>query len=121
MSHLPDTLQTMAELIGEEKALALGAAFGGVPIYIPLKPTKTHKYLAHISQADLAIITASWLRGTWFTLASGPARQKKPQVLAHIRRGTSIRNTALAVGVSTTYVERLRQEEKIKAQQASLF
>ena len=120
-TYIPQGLLDIIELIGEEKAIALVTAFGGVPWYIPQSPTSSHVFLKLLNYDELQKICDVYA-GTYLKMPVGDtAGKKKPKILACIRKGMTIRDTALACKCTSRYVEMLRQEYSNALPQKSLL
>ena len=110
---LPRSLQVIADIIGRDAALDLADAYGGIPVYIPLSPTRDHLFLSFLRPAQLAALCASPLGGQWHTMARGPMRDSKRAAIEQLLAdGYSLRDVALRMKVSSTYVQTIRRDMK---------
>ncbi len=111
---LPGVLSDIAEVAGEDAALAIAAARGGTQVYIPPRPAIDH-WLCRLIGRDAAMAVADKL-----TCGVGPLRVDLPlgptgraargraQVDALLRAGRSERDIALATGYTNRAIRRRR-------------
>lgn len=118
MTALPGILAEIAEVAGEDAALALARVRGGTPIYIPPRPANDH-WLCELWGADKAAAVCDRL-----TDGVGPRRAEVPladfstyraesrdryQLMDQmIRDQKSEREIALATGYTTRAIRRRR-------------
>jgi hypothetical protein len=94
MTALPGVLQEIAEVVGEEAALAIAAARGGTQVYIPPVPPSDHWLckLIGVSGPALAAELTMGIKGLRLELPLGPtghAAQVRARVDAMIKAGAS--------------------------------
>lgn len=104
----PQKLREIAEASTPETALSLAAEYGGVPVYIPKHPDETSKLISTVGLHALRQLAVMY-GGDWLTVPRGVAlgEGKKAIVLALLRDGLSLRQTAIRAKVSLRYVARL--------------
>lgn len=117
MNPLPGILAEIADIAGEDAALAVAAARGGTSIYIPSAPRADH-WLSHLvgHKAALTIgdrLTGGFIGGMRVDLPLGPkgaAARLRAKVDRMIRENRSERDIALATGYSSRSVRRRRSQ-----------
>lgn len=114
MTELPGILREIAEVAGEEAALAIARARGGTQVYIPEKAAPGH-WLTELVGLELAGAIIRQLTcevgGRRVDLPLGPcghAAGQRARVDAMIRDNRSERDIALATGYSIRAVRRRR-------------
>lgn len=112
MSALPGVLGEIAQIAGEDAAMALADARGGTQIYVPPVPDNNH-WLCRLLGRDQAKAVCDYL-----TAGVGPRRVELPlgptghaarmraKVDAMIRDGRTERDIALATGYTVRAVRR---------------
>lgn len=117
MTALPPLLAEIAEVAGEEAALALAQAYGGVRIYIPPTVDADHwisKLIGHEAALRVCDRLTAGLAGRRVDLPLGPTGNNATfrAMQAHADRmiiaGRSERDIAMATGYTTRQVRRRR-------------
>lgn len=117
MTALPPLLAEIAEVAGEEAALALAQAYGGVRIYIPPTVDADHwisKLIGHDAALRVCDRLTAGLAGRRVDLPLGPTGNNVTfrAMQAHADRmiiaGRSERDIARATGYTTRQVRRRR-------------
>lgn len=110
--RLPGLLAEIADVVGEDAAIAIAEAKGGFRAHFPRKVTEDHWLVAAVGRqvADrLCKHFAVGEGGVLLHVPLGPAGfygQARRRALSLRASGTSISNTARLVGVSTRTVEK---------------
>lgn len=97
------------KLLGPEKALLFFQEFGGSRLYIPVKPSKTHKIAWLIGFIGMAALCRVY--GGDMIFIANAARQgaKKTRILDLIRQGLPLREIAKQTGVTERYVSQIKK------------
>jgi hypothetical protein len=116
MTQLPGILAEIADIAGEDAALAVAAARGGTQVYIPPSPDREH-WLSRLCGQPAAKAIADRLTcgvgGMRVDLPLGPkgaAARLRAKVDRMIRENRSERDIALATGYSSRSVRRRRSQ-----------
>lgn len=114
MSHLPAILAEIAEVAGEDAALAIAGARGGTQIYLPPVPAPDH-WLSILIGHDAAKAVCDRLTcgvgGLRVDLPLGPTgRAAKARAIVDrmLREGRSERDIALATGYAIRGIRKRR-------------
>ncbi|GAM04828.1 hypothetical protein [Novosphingobium sp. MBES04] len=114
MITLPGVLAQIADVAGEDAALAIAEARGGTQVYIPPVPGADH-WLTKLIGREAARAVADELTcgvgGLRVDLPLGPtghAAQMRARIDAMIQEGRSERDIALCTGYSTRTIRRRR-------------
>lgn len=115
MTKLPGVLAQIADVAGEDAAIAIAQARGGTQVYIPPAPGPDH-WLTKLIGREAAHAVADALNGgigvgCRVDLPLGPAGhqvQMRAQLDAMIAKGMSERDIALATGYSRSTIRRRR-------------
>lgn len=114
MSGLPGILQEIADIVGEDAALAIAAARGGTQVYIPPEPPSDHwlcKLIGVALARALAAELTMGIKGLRLELPLGPtghAAQMRARVDAMIEAGASERDIAMATRYTIRAIRRRR-------------
>lgn len=113
MTHLPGVLAEIAEIAGEDAALAIAQARGGTQIYLPPVPKADH-WISELLGHETALAIADKLTSGFpmrLDVPSGPttyAAQRRALADRMIAEGRSESEIALATGYSGRAVRRRR-------------
>lgn len=120
MTQLPAILAEIADIAGEDAALAVAAARGGTQVYIPPEPGTEH-WLSRLVGHKAAIAIADRLTcevgGRRLELPVGPkghAARARAKVDRMILSGASERAIALATGYTARGVRRRKARLKVR-------
>lgn len=118
MSQLPESLQSVAEVIGEAAALHLAANWprtvcqrtgrGRAIVYVPVKLPDAHPLIDLIGQPAAAALVTHFA-GDLLFLASGTykqAHERREAIAQAVRGGLSRESVARVFGVSDTTIKR---------------
>jgi hypothetical protein len=112
--ELPGVLSTIANVAGEDAALAVADARGGTQIYVPPAPDADH-WLSKLIGVKAAKAVAEELTCGFAGVRidvplgpNGPYLQRQATVDRMLREGRSERDIALATGYSMRQVRRRR-------------
>lgn len=109
---LPGVLAEIAEVAGEDAALALARALGGTQVYIPPVPANDHWLCRLIGRAEAHAVCERLTCGVGprrVDLPIGPASpaaQLRAQVDAMLHEGRSERDIALATRYTTSAIRK---------------
>lgn len=127
MDQLPGILAEIAEIAGEDAALAVAAARGGTRVYIPPAPDRDH-WLTRLVGLQVAGKIADRLTcgvgGRRVDLPLGPkghAARVRARVDRMIDDNRSERDIALATGYSIRGVRRRKASRKIRDERQLSF
>lgn len=118
MTALPGILAEIADIAGEDAALAVAAARGGTQIYIPPSPDRDHWLTRLVGQQAAKAIAdrlTCGVGGMRIDLPLGPkghAARARAKVDRMIDEGRSERDIALATGYTIRAVRRRRAKRK---------
>jgi hypothetical protein len=116
MNQLPGILADIADIAGEDAALAVAAARGGTQIYIPPSPDRDHwlsRLVGQQAAREIADRLTCGVGGMRVDLPMGPkgaAARLRSKVDRMIRENRSERDIALATGYSSRSVRRRRRQ-----------
>lgn len=104
----PTVLAQLAELVGDDEALALGEAEGGIDdLYIPEEGGTDHPWARTLSPEAWQRVVAAW-GGQRISLPRGTfVRLKKVEIIDLKDEGLSNREIARRVGCGERYVRRI--------------
>lgn len=114
MNDLPGILADIADVAGEEAAIAVAKALGGTRVYIPPVPRPDHwlsQLIGHEAACILADRLTCGLAGVRVDLPAGPAAwyvSARAQVDRMIEQGRSERDIALATRYTTRGIRKRR-------------
>lgn len=126
---LPGVLAEIAEVAGDDAAMAIAQARGGTQIYIPPVPADDH-WLCQLVGVEAARVIADHftcgILGRRLELPLGPAghgASMRAKVDAMLRAGASERDIALATRYTTRAIRRRRANLGLESddRQMSLF
>jgi hypothetical protein len=114
MNQLPGILAQIADIAGEDAALAVAAARGGTQVYIPPVPDREHwlaRLVGHNAAKQIADRLTCGVGGMRVDLPLGPkgaAARLRAKVDRMIDENRSERDIALATGYTIRGVRRRR-------------
>lgn len=115
MKQLPGILAEIADIAGEDAALAVAAARGGTQIYIPPSPPRDHwlsRLVGHQAAKAIADRLTCGVGGMRVDLPLGPkghAARQRAKVDRMIHDDRSERDIALATGYTVRSVRRRKK------------
>ena len=105
---MTDTIDQIAEVIGQEAAVTLCKAMGGVSWYIPHKPGPDHQIARIIGQQAWTGLCKAF-GGTRLNLPRGDRAWRRQRAVELLKAGKrSVREIALECGTTERNVSRLR-------------
>lgn len=116
VNQLPGILAEIANIAGEDAALAVAAARGGTQVYIPPVPDRDHwltRLVGHPAAKEIADRLTCGVGGMRVDLPMGPkgaAARLRAKVDRMLRENRSERDIALATGYSARSVRRRRRQ-----------
>ena len=114
------TIDQIAEVIGQDAAVRLCQAVGGVSWYIPHKPGPDHQIAKIIGQRAWIGLCATF-GGTRLNLPKGEARLKHLRATQLLKAGEfSVRQIALQTGLTERTISRMRGSRRDKCCQQTL-
>lgn len=94
----------LESVLGRDAARALTLCLGGTPVYVPRKPQPGHELARIVGERGLLALCAEY-GGMKLELPNGRNPEpRKAAVLEALARGMSLREAALACGVTRRYV-----------------
>lgn len=125
---LPGVLAEIAEVAGEDAALAIAQARGGTQVYVPPVPPEDHwlcQLVGVTAAREIADALTCGISGRRLELPLGPAGHGaniRAKVDAMLRDGASERDIALATRYTTRAIRRRRAKLGLEDdRQMSLF
>lgn len=120
MNELPGILAEIADIAGEDAALAVAAARGGTQVYIPPVPNRDHwlsRLVGHQAAKEIADRLTCGVGGRRLDLPLGPKgliARGRAKVDRLIGDGRSERDIALATGYTSRAVRMRKARHKGK-------
>ena len=103
------TFDGMQKAVGEQAANKLCEALGGASLYLPRKADAAHPVARAAGTDVLRVLCDSFGPGS-VAFPKSNRSPRKPDIIARLLDGGTVRDIASAVGVSRRYVFRLKRD-----------